>query len=267
MTLSLDTLNPDDFDALDAILDEVRSRFDETPQWEFCEGFMAALIACRRTIPATEYFDALLDTDSDAMTTATTAEQPTQPFASAQQRDQFMALWQRRWTQVQAELDADVDRLDDERAYSPEVLDVRGAIAALPAAERAGIEGDPLPAFGQVWALGFMYAVECWPEDWDAPRDKEARKILDDALQSIVALTEDDTAPPTIAVFTEDGPPSVSANRFDAFAAAVWAVYDLRAMWQHIGPRIATVYKADTPGRNDPCHCGSGLKFKKCHGA
>jgi uncharacterized protein YecA (UPF0149 family) len=20
-------------------------------------------------------------------------------------------------------------------------------------------------------------------------------------------------------------------------------------------------------GRNDPCHCGSGRKFKKCHGA
>ena len=26
--------------------------------------------------------------------------------------------------------------------------------------------------------------------------------------------------------------------------------------------------KSDTPkvGRNDPCWCGSGLKFKKCHG-
>ena len=22
-----------------------------------------------------------------------------------------------------------------------------------------------------------------------------------------------------------------------------------------------------TPGRNDPCPCGSGKKFKKCHGA
>ncbi|MDP3277757.1 MAG: SEC-C metal-binding domain-containing protein [Deltaproteobacteria bacterium] len=22
-----------------------------------------------------------------------------------------------------------------------------------------------------------------------------------------------------------------------------------------------------TLGRNDPCHCGSGKKFKKCHGA
>lgn len=24
--------------------------------------------------------------------------------------------------------------------------------------------------------------------------------------------------------------------------------------------------EASIPGRNDPCHCGSGLKFKKCHG-
>ena len=24
---------------------------------------------------------------------------------------------------------------------------------------------------------------------------------------------------------------------------------------------------AQIPGRNDPCHCGSGKKFKKCHGA
>jgi uncharacterized protein YecA (UPF0149 family) len=22
-----------------------------------------------------------------------------------------------------------------------------------------------------------------------------------------------------------------------------------------------------TPGRNDPCWCGSGKKYKKCHGA
>lgn len=28
-------------------------------------------------------------------------------------------------------------------------------------------------------------------------------------------------------------------------------------------------YRRETPklGRNDPCHCGSGRKFKKCHGA
>jgi uncharacterized protein YecA (UPF0149 family) len=36
------------------------------------------------------------------------------------------------------------------------------------------------------------------------------------------------------------------------------------------GLRIEEVGKAGKPavqpGRNDPCHCGSGQKFKKCHG-
>ncbi len=27
------------------------------------------------------------------------------------------------------------------------------------------------------------------------------------------------------------------------------------------------VLATKTPGRNDPCYCGSGKKFKKCHGA
>jgi uncharacterized protein YecA (UPF0149 family) len=31
---------------------------------------------------------------------------------------------------------------------------------------------------------------------------------------------------------------------------------------------VAAAAKPALPkvGRNDPCHCGSGLKFKKCHG-
>ena len=36
-------LSPDEFNEIDTLLDELRSRYDETPQWEFCEGFMAAL--------------------------------------------------------------------------------------------------------------------------------------------------------------------------------------------------------------------------------
>jgi preprotein translocase subunit SecA len=35
------------------------------------------------------------------------------------------------------------------------------------------------------------------------------------------------------------------------------------------GTNAATVVKADAEkiGRNDPCWCGSGKKYKKCHGA
>lgn len=31
--------------------------------------------------------------------------------------------------------------------------------------------------------------------------------------------------------------------------------------------RAPVVHSAPKPGRNDPCHCGSGKKYKKCHGA
>lgn len=256
-------LSPEEFDAIDAILDDLRSRFDETPQWEFCEGFMAALIVCRRAIPESEYLPVLLDTGDDAPDGA----RGQGAFSSQDQAAQFMALWTRRWNDIAQGLAADVKSLDDERAFHPEVMDVRGAVAALPEAERAEMAGEELPSFAQVWAVGFMYAVESWPEEWAPPRDKKAQKWLDEALESMVALTEDDTDPPTLAVFDDEGPPSVSEKRFNAFADAVWAVYDLHELWRNIGPRVETIRKEVAPGRNDVCFCGSGKKFKKCHGA
>jgi uncharacterized protein len=256
-------LSPEEFDEMDAILDDLRQRFEETPQWEFCEGFMAALVVCRRPIPLEEYLPVLLDSDgSDAG-----AEAGKSTFADAAQYTRFMELWQRRWNDVEQSLAVEVKSLDDERAYHPEVMDVRGAVAALPEEERAQMAGEALPSFAQVWAVGFMYAVENWPDEWQPPRDKEARKWLDDALQRMVALTEDDTDEPTLSVFDDEGVPTVSVNRFNAFADAVWAVYDLRELWRNIGPRVETVHKEATPGRNEVCFCGSGKKYKKCHGA
>lgn len=37
----------------------------------------------------------------------------------------------------------------------------------------------------------------------------------------------------------------------------------------HDHQQVAAPYRRSEPkvGRNDPCHCGSGKKFKKCHGA
>jgi len=249
-------LQPEDFDELDAILDELRASDEEIPQWEFCEGFLAALVCCRRAIPQSEYLAVLLGGGDSELA----------PFADAAQRERFLGLWARRWQEVQTALDAEVENLEDEAAYQPEVMDVRGAIAALSPAERAEL-GDEVPAFAQVWALGFMFAVENWPEEWAPPRDKEAAEWLDASLQAMVAMTEDDTAPPEISPFGDDTPPSVSVERLNAFGDAIWAVYDLREIWRSIGPRVETVRKEATPGRNDLCYCGSGKKYKKCHGA
>jgi uncharacterized protein len=256
-------LEAEDFDELDAILDDLRTRYDETPQWEFCEGFMAAVVCSRRPIAAAEYLPVLLAVPAEG-------EAPDPEggsFASAEQGERFLTLWNRRWQEVETALDAEVDSLEDDNCYHPEVMDIRGAVAEMAPEERAAFKGEDLPAFAQVWALGFMFAVESWPDEWTAPRDKDAAKWLDGALQAVVAMTEDDTAAPEVSPLSEDGAPSTSIARLNAFGEAIWAVYDLRELWKTMGPKVETVRAEATPGRNDLCHCGSGKKYKKCHGA
>ncbi|MDQ6880959.1 MAG: UPF0149 family protein [Pseudomonadota bacterium] len=243
-------LDADDFDAMDAELDLLREHSEEVPQWEFCEGFLAALVCMRRLVPPGEYWPVLLGDNFNPM-----------------EHIEFVARWRQRWKEIETALDAPVETLDDDRTFQPEVVDMRGAVLALPQADQAGIAMDPLPAFAQVWALGFMYAVEAWPEDWAPPRDVDAAQMLDNALGAVVALSEDDRGKPSVSMYAEDGPPSVSEARLDDFGAAIWAAYDLRQLWKSLGPRLETVRRAAAPGRNDPCPCGSGKKYKKCHGA
>jgi len=61
--------------------------------------------------------------------------------------------------------------------------------------------------------------------------------------------------------------PGQEPSREDLLAEACFAVQDLRIYWVDHAPRPATRHVPPTPGRNDPCPCGSGKKYKKCHGA
>lgn len=60
-------------------------------------------------------------------------------------------------------------------------------------------------------------------------------------------------------------------ERLRLMRAVTWGAHRL---WKHYQPirergglRQQPVRVADMPGRNDPCPCGSGRKFKVCHGA
>ena len=243
-------LTPDDFDALDAELDLLREVNEHTPSWEFCEGFLAALLCMRREVPAEEYWPVLLGPDFRPM-----------------EHMEFVWRWRRRQEEIAVALDQPVEELDDERTYHPEALDMRGAVLGLPPQERVEGDLDNLASYAQLWAMGFMYAVDTWSDDWAPPRDAEAAQVIEASLEDIASLMQPDTGEPAMSMYSEDGPPSVSDARLDALAAAIWAVYDLRQVWRSIGPRIEPVRKAAEPGRNDPCPCGSGKKYKKCHGA
>ena len=257
---TLAPMGPDDFNAQEDTLDRLREIEEETPLWEFCEGFLAALVCCRRPISPAEYWPVLLGEAFNPM-----------------EHMEFVLRWHRRRVEVEVALDAPVETMDDERTYQPEVLDTRGAVLAERAAasglsqgiDETGVTLDirELPGFAQVWALGFMLMVENWPDEWRAPRDRDDAELLDDALGTIITLTESDRAPPVVSMYEEGGLPSVSQQRLDDYGAAIWAVYDLRQFWQSLGPRVQPVRKGPEPGRNDPCPCGSGKKFKKCHGA
>lgn len=260
-------LSNDQLEELDALLDELRTRGDEIPQWEFCDGFLTALVCTRRPIAAAEYMPMLLG-DGEALQVAEGQPLPKlEVFKDEAQQARFMELFELRLAEVREQLDADIKSLADDAAFQPEALDTRGAIAILPEAEQAELAGEEVPSFSQVWALGFMFVVENWADEWAAPRDKEAAQLLDAAMEFIVNLTEDDTDEPALNLYDEAGPASTSQERVDAFGEAIWAVYDLYRLWKSMGPRQETIVKGEQPGRNDPCPCGSGKKFKKCHGA
>ena len=260
-------LSNEDLQELDELLDSLRERSEEVPQWEFCDGFLTAVVCTRRPISVGEWLPMLLGDGEDLQVPDGQPLPQLEVFASADQQARFLELAQRRIDEIRVQLDTEVKSLADDEAFQPEVLDTRGAILVLPEAERAEIEDEEVPSFAQVWALGFMFVVENWAEEWAAPRDKEAAQWLDAAMEFIVNLTEDDTDEPALNLYEETGPVSTSQERVDAFGEAVWAVYDLRQLWRSMGPRVTAVVKGDEPGRNDPCSCGSGKKFKKCCGA
>ena len=254
----LDEATSATLDTLEDVLDEVRERHpDNTPQWEFCEGLLTALLCTRRPVPEDEWLPVVFGRGADEV------------FASPGERTRFLMGWMEREAQLRTALEAPVESLDDERALSPAVMDWRGLLASLPGAERAAatLEQDgPPPPLAQAWAAGFMAAVDHWAEDWAPPRDKEIADSMADALDCIEDLLKDDTGQPTMNLYEPEAPPSVSEARFEAFGEALWAVYDLHAIARSLGPRVAPVRNDYKVGRNDLCPCGSGKKYKKCHG-
>ena len=260
-------LSTEELDELDDLLEDLRSRDPYTPGWEFLDGALTALACTRRPVPVTEWL-ALLLLDTPAPLDPDAALPLLPPFADQEQMQHFLQLWQRRSEQVRWQLANEPESLDEEAAFQPELIDMRGAIASLPEEERAEAESEDIPAFGQIWAMGFLVAVDIWSDDWEPPRDKELAAVIDEALDAIRLLAEeDDEGEPALCMFDENGPPSTSHERLNDLGEAIWAVYDLYQVWQSLGPRVEQVVRGPQPGRNDPCPCGSGKKFKKCCGA
>ena len=117
----------------------------------------------------------------------------------------------------------------------------------------------------EVWAHGFWSGMQlCW-EDWQPLLESEKGQKLVRAIRLLgapeVAEEEEEltSTPPQREALGEEIPAAVMDMYF------YWLPYR-RAAFE--GTMTETYVRANPKlGRNDPCPCGSGKKFKKCCGA
>ena len=232
--------------------------FDARLNAEFVDGFLCGLAAGPRQLPATDWLPVLAGDTFDRV------------FGDPGSHAQALGALSTRLSVLRAQLDPEA------LADSPDSMRLNPWLTVWTDEERAHVlaaEGEALAAAeaallqtGGVWARGFLDACEQLPQLWQLPPDEESQQLFSDALNQVRLLTLAEGADEWKDIVSRhypEGPPP----RDDVVADACIAVQDLRLLWVDFAPRPETRRVEATPGRNDPCPCGSGKKFKRCHGA
>ncbi|MEI7447219.1 MAG: UPF0149 family protein [Burkholderiales bacterium] len=144
-------------------------------------------------------------------------------------------------------------------------------------------------AWGNAWAIGFARGMSLRPDAWTALDDDDDYADALDPLMRLVADAQQDDededdapsrgAPPPASragaprADDDDEPfePIADDERESVIHEMLDGVQDVYDFFREARERAlapATVRRdGDKVGRNDPCPCGSGKKFKQCHGA
>jgi uncharacterized protein len=258
---------------------------------EMLDGFFSALVCGPELVMPSEY-DALVWGEGEGEPAWETPSQAVEAFG----------LMQSYWNHIVDRVGRDPD--EDPEAAAPSIMMPEPLLDAfedilqsgeVPADFDADTRDFPL-ASG--WAVGFFQGMELREDDWDRWIDahESIAEHLED-VQQLMILAESQLAPldgdeladdsdeptPSLAdiaelmgddelaelIDEEDMPdPPTLIERLDIMFELphfLHALNSLRLAEQvrARGPARA----AEQPGRNDPCPCGSGKKFKKCHGA
>ncbi len=246
-----------DLDRLQKLAEQL-SGFDERVSLEWLDGAMTALAAGPRPTTVLAWRDALL---GDAWSRA---------FGDPESDREATAILETRWRVLLKQLDPELlmDAMDELR-LAPVMLewtDDDKAKLVEDGTIAAGEEDDEIPLTGEIWAHGFMDVVQTFTDDWPEPDvETEMGQAFDECTMRIVMLTIHD--PEELAKVREEMYPGEKLEREDLIQEALYAAQDLRCYWVQNAPKPETRRVEAMPGRNDPCHCGSGKKFKKCHGA
>ena len=137
-------------------------------------------------------------------------------------------------------------------------------------------------ALGDAWAIGFLRAMELHPDDWGLLDEDEVCEeafdlILRFASEAGAAAAADAAGDPEAGGRSieplDDEPfePIADDEReemIDLMLEGVGEIFARLAPAREKALKPATIrHEGPRAGRNDPCPCGSGRKYKQCHGA
>ena len=119
----------------------------------------------------------------------------------------------------------------------------------------------------ETWCAGYMDGVDLWEPAWDEAAGDDEDEVgemllpflaLSGAFESDPRLRED------LGLEADEEERLIEGWR-DNLAVHVLDMHD----WWLDARHTPATWKRDDPkvGRNDPCPCGSGRKYKFCHGA
>jgi uncharacterized protein len=218
---------PEERDALDVVM---------------LDGYLAGILLQPDPVPPAEWLPLVFDADGDERDTG----------EANPDRERMTGLIMRRHNELAACIAA-------REPFEPIVF------------ELLGDDDEPLTgkaAIGalELWSAGFMTAVQAFTGLLDRyGEDEDVAVPLRGILRHLPA--DPDLAPDEAAAFAAERArldrEVPLADLDDALVDLVECVLDIAAV-----TRIQAPLRRDEPkvGRNDPCPCGSGRKFKLCHG-
>ncbi len=111
------------------------------------------------------------------------------------------------------------------------------------------------------WAEGFLDAMDLRSKAWaEMIEDEEDSR----PLIPILGLAGSESDSPVLA----GGSEKLAKLRADATDMIPTCIVKIDAYWKaRRRPGATTELRVRKPGRNDPCPCGSGRKYKRCCGA
>ena len=232
-----DMLTDAEIDELDRFLMEAEG-IDESMDVSMLDGYFAALLSGPTTILPSEWMRWVWDVDKG---------EDTPVFSSTAHAERIMGLMMRHMNDIAGTL------LEAPDEYEPLLLENPN-------------DGDPVPVIDE-WCVGFMKGVSLDPKGWLPVTEGHP-----EWLSTIVLYGSEEGWEQL-----ERRNPSLEEHRQLA-AGITDTVRKIHAFF--LDQRKATAAAGNTPvirgeplrnpdkvGRNELCPCGSGKKYKHCHGA